>query len=518
MQDGAADDGVSLGGPVGAAVLAVAVSLVLLVFKLAFFPSLDPREPPLARPRVPFVGHILGLIKESASYYARLHKRTRLPICTLPMLNGKLYLINSPSLISAAMRNRDLSFDPFAVEFSVKLLDIEEKWYRAWMEPGWYQSMTDVIHASLTGENLRVMKAACYRELAATLNGYDQTIEIKNAYDWLALIVPRAFNKALFGAQHNPMTDEAIQAIWDFDQGVAVMSYNLFPRLLAPKALAARSLLQKTLLPYYAAGYYKGDDVSALIRGRAIKVLGEDGTPELLAKTEMNLPWAAVTNTVPDLFWLVSNIFSRPHVLERFRAEVGEVMTLSSDDENGGRRGVIDAGVLIERPYLAATYWEVHRIYNEALGNRRVTRDTTIADPADGGREYFLKKGTNVQWAVGPPHRDTAVWGDDAEVFRPERWVEASAAQERAQNRSMFPFGGGRNLCPGKAFAISESLALVAVLAVGFELDGVRLPASTPPLVSAAMRRPYFGKGDWGFKLSRRRGWEDVTWSFKLDS
>jgi len=59
-------------------------------------------------------------------------QKHRLPICTLPMLNGKMYLINSPGLIAAGMRNRDLSFDPFSLEFAEGLLGIERKYVDMW--------------------------------------------------------------------------------------------------------------------------------------------------------------------------------------------------------------------------------------------------------------------------------------------------------------------------------------------------------------------------------------------------
>lgn len=500
--------------PPTAAVLAILAPLILLLVKWAYFPSVDTREPPVLLPKFPLVGHIYGLATESCSYFVRLMRKKRMGIVTLPMLNGKMYLISSPPLIQAAMRNRDLSFDPFAVEFSHRLLDVEDKWVKYWGRPGWYQTMTDLIHAALTGENLRRMKAECYHQLAATLNSYKggETIDIPNVYDWLAFIIPRAFTRALYG-EKNPFDDEAIQALWDFDDNVTILAYNIFPNLLARKSVAGRELLQKKLRPYYENAHYNDPDVSALMRNRATKCLDEDGGDiGLLCKTEMNLAWASVTNTVPDLFWLICNVFSRPQTLERFRAEVLGMTTLTPDGK-GGRLGVIDANALIERPFVAATYWEVHRVYNESLGNRRVMRDTTLLDPTDG-REYKLVKGINLQWVVGAAHRDSTFWGADSDEFRPERWLEG---QEKAQSKSIFPFGGGRNLCPGKAFAISESLGILAVLAMAFDFEGIQVPRAKGPLLSAAMRRPIWGEVDPGMKMRKRREFEDVTWSFKLE-
>jgi hypothetical protein len=207
-------DGLS---PVTVTLAAVALPLLLLLVRKAYFPPLDPREPPLLRPWIPFIGHIVSLARESNSYYVRLFRRKPLPICTLPMLGGKLYVIHSAPLIAAGMRNRELSFDPFAIDFSEGLLGIERKYVDGvFAKPGWAQTMTDTIHAALAGENVRVMKGACYRELAVMLSGLARegaVVEVGNSYEWLGLVVPRAFMKALFG-ERNPFDDGAIQALW----------------------------------------------------------------------------------------------------------------------------------------------------------------------------------------------------------------------------------------------------------------------------------------------------------------
>lgn len=38
-------------------------------------------------------------------------------------------------------------------------------------------------------------------------------------------------------------------------------------------------------------------------------------------------------------------------------------------------------------------------------------------------RELYLKKGTYVTVGIGLANRDPAVWGDDAEDWKPERWL-----------------------------------------------------------------------------------------------
>lgn len=103
---------------IGAAALVIVVLPLAALLRKLLLPTFDPREPPVFRPKIPVVGHLISMATEKSGFYRRLYRERPLPICTLPVLAGKLYVINAPGLISAAMRSKDLSFDPFAIEFS----------------------------------------------------------------------------------------------------------------------------------------------------------------------------------------------------------------------------------------------------------------------------------------------------------------------------------------------------------------------------------------------------------------
>jgi hypothetical protein len=46
------------------------------------------------------------------------------------------------------------------------------------------------------------------------------------------------------------------------------------------------------------------------------------------------------------------------------------------------------------------------------------------------------------------------MYGPDADLYRPERWLEAKGEKLQAMNRCMeFVFGGGRYTCLGKTIA-----------------------------------------------------------------
>ena len=57
-------------------------------------------------------------------------------------------------------------------------------------------------------------------------------------------------------------------------------------------------------------------------------------------------------------------------------------------------------------------------------------------------------------WAV---HRSTIIFGPDANVYRPERWLDASEAQlQRMERNNELIFGYGRFKCLGQIVALME--------------------------------------------------------------
>jgi len=131
------------------------------------------------------------------------------------MLNGKLYLVNSPSLIAAAMKNKDVSFHPFIMEFSTGVLNLTQSHLDRFAEPGVLDDFNAMHHKNMSGDSVYRMNAAALRDFASMLNrvrpGAD--LHVPHVYDWLQDTVAVATMKAMFG-EKNPMTPEALDLIW----------------------------------------------------------------------------------------------------------------------------------------------------------------------------------------------------------------------------------------------------------------------------------------------------------------
>jgi cytochrome P450/NADPH-cytochrome P450 reductase len=65
-------------------------------------------------------------------------------------------------------------------------------------------------------------------------------------------------------------------------------------------------------------------------------------------------------------------------------------------------------------------------------------------------------------------HRDPAIWGDDAEDFRPERF--APEAEASRPINAFKPFGNGQRACIGRQFAMQEAALVLGMVLQRFEL------------------------------------------------
>lgn len=82
---------------------------------------------------------------------------------------------------------------------------------------------------------------------------------------------------------------------------------------------------------------------------------------------------------------------------------------------------------------------------------------------------YEIRAGTKVcidAWAIG---RDPRHW-DAADSFRPQRFEEGSV-DFKGSDFQYLPFGGGRRMCPGAAFALATMELTLAQLLLYFDWE-----------------------------------------------
>jgi cytochrome P450 len=466
-----------------------------------------------------------------------------MPICTLPILSGKLYVINSPELAQSAILNRSLSFEPYVTDFIRRMTDVGDKAMKIYEDPAFFSRWLKIVYSSLTGAHLLAVNSAALRVIASSLNEVPLAgVDIPDLFLWARDLISLASTTALLGDK-NPwkLDPRLLDAYWyvcpvtrqrpilqdqlpdhlnrDYERDIVAMMINVAPRITAPKAFQGRALMQKALTEYLASQCDAGGDVPKFTRDR-MELEREFGmTPSEMAGLEVAVIHGAISNTIPTAYWMLVYVFSNPDLVAKLRAEAETVTEETSRSGPGqGRKEVsIDIARLEQScPLLFSTLRETQRVISNAVLNRKVMADTTISD---GKNSYLLKQGTDLQISHGVTHNMESVWGSNVREFDSERFLEVAKPEDglAVQPGAYTPFGAGKHICPGRFFASGEILGFMVPLLLGFEFidqkgGAIRVPDATVPWITTPIAKPVAGS-NLGARLERRVGWENVVWN-----
>ncbi|KAL2265921.1 hypothetical protein VTJ83DRAFT_5273 [Remersonia thermophila] len=143
------------------------------------------------------------------------------------------------------------------------------------------------------------------------------------------------------------------------------------------------------------------------------------------------------------------NIATNPLVLRKLQAEIDSAAPFP-------KVKVVDDATARNLPYLAATIRESLRWLQPTM-DMSPKKAPPEGDEWDG---YRLPGGTEVGWNSICVMRDPELWGDDAEQFRPERWIEAASDSSKLRDMEYVVelnfAGGSRYQCLGRAVALME--------------------------------------------------------------
>ncbi len=156
-----------------------------------------------------------------------------------------------------------------------------------------------------------------------------------------------------------------------------------------------------------------------------------------------------------------------PHVLSSLQAEIDAFVssqpTLKSNSDDSHVQNVIRDCEARELPYLQAVIKESMRIWAPVTGllSKVTPPEGDFIDVDINGtgstEKVFIPGGTLIAWASFGVQRNKAVFGEDAEVFRPERWlIEDTKRLAYMQKVVDLNFGYGKYQCLGKPIAWME--------------------------------------------------------------
>ncbi|KAI0085847.1 cytochrome P450 [Irpex rosettiformis] len=196
-------------------------------------------------------------------------------------------------------------------------------------------------------------------------------------------------------------------------------------------------------------------DILYLMMTGKDKETGVGMTDESIKLNMLTFLIAGHETTSGLLSFVLYHLLKNPEAMRKLRDEV--------DTNIGQRQMTVDD--VNKLPYLIAVLRETLRL-SSPVPMRAATplEDTTL----DGGKYAVEKDSTKIWCNVYQIHRDPAIWGPDAEEFKPERMLDGKF--EALPPDSWQPFGFGMRGCIGRPFAWQEAQMVIVHIIQRFDI------------------------------------------------
>ncbi|KAL4133395.1 hypothetical protein PRIC2_003713 [Phytophthora ramorum] len=187
--------------------------------------------------------------------------------------------------------------------------------------------------------------------------------------------------------------------------------------------------------------------------------------PMHLRDIVVNFLIAGRDTTAQTLSWFFLNLTKNSDVEAAIRDEIAEKLP------KGGRNATTSATATMQDVsqlvYLEAALKETLRLHPPVpMAPKYVVEDTTLSDGT------FVKGKSMIVLATYVMARMQEVWGPDAEVFKPERWIDAATGKLVNVSAYKFAsFNAGPRLCLGVNLAMLEMKLVVAGLLSKFHVE-----------------------------------------------
>ncbi|KAJ5880893.1 uncharacterized protein N7473_011946 [Penicillium subrubescens] len=309
-----------------------------------------------------------------------------------------------------------------------------------------------------------------------------QSTKVFDVADWLARATLDILGAAGLGEEfdtlHNP------------DNEICSAYRNVFEQK-PPKGILAMGLFLLREALTTALRLPRNDSISAatktltgvarrLIAGKRAKVSTEESegggldiisvalasdsfTDSMLENHLLTFLAAGHETTATSMTWALYALCLYPDVQKKLRDEIRSRLSHILDEASAAP---MTAELLDSLPYLHAVCNEVFRIYPPAGLTRRVAvKNTSILG-------QFIPKGTEIVISPRALNVSQELWGPDAGIFNPNRWLKPSQANTGGglTNFSFMTFLHGPRSCIGQGFARGEFASLLAALAGTFEM------------------------------------------------
>ncbi|KAI0836308.1 cytochrome P450 [Hypoxylon sp. FL0890] len=226
-----------------------------------------------------------------------------------------------------------------------------------------------------------------------------------------------------------------------------IMYSTLALKLFGPKESDSRGMGQlMNLANDSVREYFKPDAVRD--EKRMLGSWVRHGLTQIQCEVETLFMFVAGTDTTATAIRItILHILATPRVYQRLKSEIASAV------QDGKASHPITQAEARTLPYLQAVVYEGLRIRPATTSH--VSKEVPRGGDTINGK--FIPEGTAIGLNFLPLLRSKAMFGEDADVFRPERYLEVDENTCIEMQRHVeLHFGYGRWMCAGKPIAIME--------------------------------------------------------------
>jgi cytochrome P450 len=172
----------------------------------------------------------------------------------------------------------------------------------------------------------------------------------------------------------------------------------------------------------------------------------------------LNFLIAGKDTTATTLSWLFYMLCKNPIVQDKVALEIKESLDLAKGVNMENFNAQLNEGAIDKLQYLHAAISETLRLYPAVPLDGKMAEEDDILPNG-----YRLIKGDGVNYMIYAMGRMTYLWGEDAEEFRPERWLVNGVFQQESPYK-FVSFNAGPRICLGKEFAYRQMKIMASTL------------------------------------------------------
>ncbi|XP_070693198.1 prostacyclin synthase [Pempheris klunzingeri] len=448
-------------------------STVILTFRI---PDRKTNEPPLDKGFIPWLGHALEFVKDSAKFLARM-KEKHGDIFTVRVAGHYVTVLLDPNSFDAVLKDTvSLDFTRSRNQlvkriFGLQLPSIKPAAERKWMEQHFQGLSLFKLSSSMSAHLQNVLLSD---QKGCGPSEWKQDGLFSLCYSLLF----RAGYLTLFERRDNAAA--VYKEFRTFDNLLTKLARCSLKRGESKTANCARQRLWELLSPNWLSRASGSNSWQQSYH----HFLQQEGVDAEMQKRALLLQlWTTQCNAGPAAFWLLGFLLTHPEAMEAVKSEIRGLPPQDTSLQNPP----IDRLEAHSTPVFDSVLSETLRLTAAVMISREVVQDKILR--MANGREFQLRRGDRVcLFPFLSPQMDPQIH-QEPQIFKYDRFLNDNMTVKdefykdgKRMKYHTMPWGAGRNICVGKEFAVTAIKQFVFLLLTQLDLKMCDPEAKLPPV------------------------------------